>query len=173
VAARRLVLTDTNVLLNLAFVDRLDLLGALPDLGFCAPREVLDEVLGPRERALVESALAGGVLHEVVLEGSEPLRLFAELLQIMGRGEAACIALAAHLRGWVASDEKRAFRREAERCLGPGAILNTPGLFILAIRRNLIGLDEADRMKEVLERHRFKMTFASFSELLHQENQGG
>jgi predicted nucleic acid-binding protein len=173
VATRRLVLTDTNVLLNLAFVDRLDLLGAFPDIDFCAPREVLDEVLWPRERALVELALAGGGLREIVLEGVEPLKCFVDLLQIMGQGEAACIALAAHLGGWVASDEKRAFRREAERCLGPGAILNTPGLFVLAIRRNLIGLDEADRMKEVLERHRFKMTFTSFSELLHQEKQGG
>jgi len=36
-----------------------------------------------------------------------------------------------------------------------------------------IGLDEADRMKQVLERHRFKMTFASFSELLQRENRGG
>jgi len=44
---------------------------------------------------------------------------------------------------------------------------------MLAIRRNLIGLDEADLMKQVLERHRFKMTSESFSEILKRENRGG
>jgi predicted nucleic acid-binding protein len=166
VGTPRLVLTDTNVLLNLAFVDRLDLLGAFPDLRFCAPREVVEEVLRPRERALVDWALTQGTLGEMVLEGSEPLALFAELLQIMGRGESACLALAAHHRSWIASDEKRAFRREAVRLLGAGSILNTPGLIVLAIRRNLLSLDEADEIKQALERHRFKMTFGSFSEIL-------
>jgi predicted nucleic acid-binding protein len=162
------------VLLNLAFVGRLDLLGTLSDMDFCAPREVLDEVLRPRERALVETALADRHLVEVALEGSESLKIFADLLQIMGRGESACLALATRCQGWVASDEKRAFRREAERLLGPGAILNTPGILVLAIRRGLIGLDEADRMKQVLEQHRFKMTFGSFVELMSLEmrNQG-
>ena len=36
----RLVLVDANVLLNFALIDRLDLLGALPDLDFRAPAEV-------------------------------------------------------------------------------------------------------------------------------------
>jgi hypothetical protein len=66
VATTRLVLTDTNVLLNLAFVDRLDLLGAFPDLRFKAPREVVEELLSPRERALVELALDCGDLHRLL-----------------------------------------------------------------------------------------------------------
>jgi predicted nucleic acid-binding protein len=162
----QLVLADTNVLLNLAIVDRLDLLGAFPELRFCAPREVIDEVLSPRERARVDHALACGLLHETVLEDFSALSLFSGFLQVMGQGEAACLALAVQQGAWVASDEKRAFRREAERHLGPGSILNTPGLIVLAIRRNVLSLDEADEIKRSLEQRRFKMTFGSFVEII-------
>jgi len=166
VETARLVLTDTNVLLNLALVNRMDLLGAFPDLRFCAPREVLGEVLRPRERALVDQAVACGLIQKMALEPVEALSLFSKFLQLMGRGEAACLALAVHHRALVASDEKRAFRREADRHLGPGCILNTPGLLVLAIRRNLISLGEADEIKLALEENRFRMTFRSFADIL-------
>jgi predicted nucleic acid-binding protein len=84
----------------------------------------------------------------------------------MGEGEAACLAVAT-TRGWlVASDEKRAFLREARNRLGPGRILNTPGLLVLAIRAGLITLEEADRAKHLLEQHRFRMRFNSFKDVI-------
>jgi hypothetical protein len=76
------------------------------------------------------------------------------------------LALAARSSALVASDEKRQFLREAQRRLGPGRILNTPGLFLLAIRRGALTVEEADAAKAVLERHRFQMTFKSFRELV-------
>ena len=79
----RLVLTDTNVLLNLAIVDRLDLLGAFPDLRFSAPHEVLEEVLRPRERGRVAHAVACGLIQEIALEDLDALTLFWGFLQVM------------------------------------------------------------------------------------------
>ena len=162
----RLVLTDTNILLNLAIVDRLDLLGVFPDLRFSSPRIVFDEVLSPRERTLVDRAVACGLLPEIAFDDIDTLALFSQLLRIMEQGEAACLALAVQYGAWVASDEKRAFRREAERLLGPGSVVTTPGLIVLAIRRQILTLEEADSIKRFLEQRRFKMTFRSFAEVV-------
>ena len=157
---------DANVLLNFALVDRLDLLGALSDLEFQIPEEVLAEILSERERFLVERSLRAGHLGEASFSQVSELALFAELLQVMGMGEAACLSLAVHRKALVASDEKRVFRREAEARLGPGRILNTPGLLLLGIRRGLLTIQEADELKHHLESKRFRMNFGSFRDLL-------
>jgi hypothetical protein len=73
----------------------------------------------------------------------------------------------AHSRGWlVASDEKGRFRREVLARLGQGRLLTTPGLFVLAIRAGAISIAEADNAKAILENHRFRMTFASFRDVV-------
>ena len=161
----RLVLVDANVLLNFAQVDRLDLLGALSDLDFRAPAEVLTEILREPERSRVQASIRSGHLGETSLTQVSELVLFSELRQIMGMGEAACLALAVSQRAWIASDEKRVFRREAESRLGPGCILNTSGLLLLCIRRGLLSVEEADGLKAVLETKRFRMKFGSFRDL--------
>jgi predicted nucleic acid-binding protein len=85
---------------------------------------------------------------------------------MMGAGEAAALALASH-KGWiVASDERKAFRREAISRLGPQRILTTPGIFVLAIRSGLLTIDEADADKGTLETCRFVMNFGSFRDVL-------
>lgn len=160
----RLVLTDANVLINLAQVDRLDLLSDLQDLDFCVPQEVLAEVI--REKARVEEALRRGHLRELPLGETSELALFADLRQIMEIGEAACLAMAVHRGALIASDEKRVFKREAEARLGPGRLLNTPGLLLLTIRRGILTVDEADNLKRDLEALRFRMKFESFRELI-------
>jgi predicted nucleic acid-binding protein len=160
------VVVDANVLINLAHVDRLDLLGALEGFDFVIPLEVRQEVKSAEARLRLDRSLNLGHLRETPLEGLETLTLFADFLQIMGQGEAACLALAT-IRGWyIASDEKRAFLREAQRHLGPGRILSTPGLLLFAIRRNLLTIEQADEAKAALERCRFRMAFNSFREIL-------
>ena len=164
--ASRLVLVDANILFNLAFVDRLNLLGALTGLDFRAPVEVLAEIVSERERTLVAAALNAGHLGETTFSDVAELALFVELRRSLGMGEAACLALAFHREGLVASDEKRAFRREAETRLGPGRILNTPGLLVLSIRRGFLSIEDADEMKRALESKRFRMKLKSFRELM-------
>ncbi|MBW8873820.1 MAG: hypothetical protein JF614_02560 [Acidobacteria bacterium] len=162
----RTVVVDANVLINLAHLDRLDLLGALEGFDFVTPAEVRQEVTSAQARARLDCALQLGHLRETLLEGLETLTLFADFRQVMGQGESACLALAS-VRGWyIASDEKRVFLRTAQRHLGPERILNTPGLLLLAIRRNLLTVEQADEAKTLLERCRFKMAFGSFREIV-------
>jgi predicted nucleic acid-binding protein len=86
----------------------------------------------------------------------------------MGAGEAATLALACE-KGWaIASDEKKAFRRQALARLGRGNILTTPGIYVAAIEAGLLSVEEADRDKAKLEAQRFTMSFPSFRELLAQ-----
>jgi len=163
---RVVVLTDACVLINFALVGRLALLGTLSGLEFKVPEEALAEILGARERESVDGALAEGLLCRTSITEPASLAVFADLRQSLGTGESACLALAEASGAMVASDEKRRFLREAQRRLGPGRILNTPGLFLLAIRRGVITVGEADEAKALLEGHRFRMTFASFRGLL-------
>lgn len=162
----RVIVTDANVLINLIHVQRLDLLGGIPAHEFVVPDHVREEITVPRSRALVDEAVRRGTLRLELLADLDAISVFAELIRHIGRGEAACIALAAK-HGWsIASDEKRRFRREAVVRLGEGRLIGTPDVFVLAIRAGLFTSDDADADKRVLEQHRFKMSFASFRELV-------
>jgi predicted nucleic acid-binding protein len=165
-AARRVVVTDANVLINLMHVDRLSLLGHLSGYEFVVPDHVRAEITDPAQVAMLDEAASRGFLRVEPVTDLAALTLFAELIAHIDRGEAACLALAV-TKGWmVASDEKRRFRREAEARLGAGSILRTQDLFVLAIRESLITIEQADADKAVLEQRRFKMSFASFRELV-------
>lgn len=162
----RVIVTDSNVLINLMHVHRIDLLGRIPAHEFVVPDHVREEITEPNNRALLDDAIGRGALKLELLGDLDAVAVFAELIRHIGRGEAACIALAAK-HGWsIASDEKRRFRREAVTRLGEARIIGTRDVFVLAIRAGLLTHDEADADKSVLEQHRFKMSFTSFRELV-------
>jgi predicted nucleic acid-binding protein len=165
-ATRRVVVTDANVLINLMHVERLSLLGGLSGYEFVVPDHVRVEITNPAQVKMLDEAASRGFLRIEPVTDLGVLTLFAELVAHLDRGGAACLALAV-TKGWmVASDEKRRFRREADARLGPGSILRTQDLFVLAIRESLITIEQADADKAVLEQRRFKMSFASFRELV-------
>ena len=165
-AAVRIVLTDANIIINLIHIQCLGILGKLPGYEFVAPEEVLREVTDAAQRQVLQAAIDAGELRAITIDDVATLVLFAELLAIMGSGEAACLSLA-QTCGWlIASDERRVFRREALARLGPGRIINTAGILLLAIRAGVLTIEDADCMKAELERHRFRMSFGSFRELL-------
>jgi predicted nucleic acid-binding protein len=162
----RVVVTDANVLINLMHAGRLDLLGALTAFEFVVPDHVIAEITVPVPRQVLERALTRGALRQESITDPRELATYAELRRIMGSGEAACLAMA-EARGWlIASDEKRRFRREVIARLGEGRLVTTAGLFVIAIRGRVISVEEADQAKEILERHRFRMAFRSFRELV-------
>ncbi len=82
----------------------------------------------------------------------EGLAIFAGLTRRMGRGEAACLALGETRRWCVASDENKVFCRKALVRLGKERILTTAGLIRLAIRADLLTIEQADAIQCVLER---------------------
>ena len=162
----RVVVADTNVLINLIHVGQLALLGALPGCEFVVPEDVVSEITDVQQRAAFDAALAAGHLRKEPITDPQELARYAEFRAIMGKGEAACIALAKS-RGWlIASDEKRPLRREVHRWLGPGRLITTPGLFVVGIRAGVLTIEEADRAKDLLEQRRFRMSFRSFRDVV-------
>ena len=164
----RIVITDANVIINLVVTDGLRLLRDIPEHDFVIPEDVLAEVTHEVQRRQVEAALAEGYLTLVRVEALEDLGRFADLRRVMGSGEASCLALA-NANGWtVASDEKRAFKREATRLLGAERIITTVDILLLSIRAGLLTVEEADAAKAVLAENRFSVPFGSFAELLNE-----
>ena len=161
-----IVVTDSNILINLAHIKRLDLLHQLPPFSFVVPQEVVKEITDVVQSELVQWTINSGSLREVQLDGIPELRIYTQLVRTLGSGEAACLALV-ECRGWlIASDEKRKFYREAMARLGQDRIINTAGILLKAIRLNVLDVDEADEAKALLEQRRFTMKFASFRDLL-------
>lgn len=161
-----IVVTDANVLINFYHIGQLPLLGDLPPYRFTVPQEVIDEIVEEQQRAAVELAVQAGHLQRFVVDGLEAIALFAQLRDVMGRGEAACLATAAMEGCHVASDEKGRFRRKAIELIGDARILRTEDLILHSIRLNRVTVDEADGFKNQLAACRYAMRFASFAELL-------
>jgi predicted nucleic acid-binding protein len=164
VCAHRVVVTDTNVLINLIHVDALGLLGSLSGFEFVVVDDVVQEITRPEQAHALSAAMTHGWIRRVSLDKPEGIALFAELVRVVDRGEAASLSWAVVENAVIACDEKRVFRREALARVGEARMLTTPGIFVLAIRLKLLTVDEADRMKATLEANRFKMAFTSFRE---------
>jgi predicted nucleic acid-binding protein len=160
------VITDANVLINLFHIGQLPLLGALPPYRFRIPREVLAEILDPAQQAAVRTCLDAGHAEETVVDTMASLALFAELRDVMGRGEAACLALAATTGSHIASDEKKRFRRKAIELIGEARILRTEQIIVEAIRRNQITVQDADAHKATLAANNYALPFTSFADIL-------
>jgi hypothetical protein len=91
------------------------------------------------------------LLQVVQLTVPAELKVYADLIQILGSGEAACLSLAECRQWLIASDEKKKFRRETLARLGTGRLLNTPGILTLAITSGILTVEDADSAKAVLE----------------------
>lgn len=167
--AVQVVVTDTNILINFIRAECISLLGRLTAFEFVLPKEVVSEITDPVQRTHLEAALTRGELRTIVLDDIAELTTYAELRQIMGKGEAACLALAEARHWLIASDEKRRFRQEVFARLGKDRLVTTAGLFVLAIRAALLSVEEADHAKAILEQHRFRMPFQSFRDLITEE----
>lgn len=161
-----IVITDTSILINLSHTGHMLLLGKTAGFQFVVPDEVIGEITEPDQLRTVEEAIAAGTLGRDSISSPDELATFAELTQILGVGESACLALAANRNWLIACDEKRLFLREARNRLGEGRILNTAGLYVLWIRGGILTVAEADSAKGVLEAHRFKLAFDSFGDVI-------
>lgn len=116
-----IVITDASILINLTHTGHLALLGKTGGMRFVVPDEVVAEVTEPEQLRTLEAAFSDGSLKRESIVTPDELTIFAELSQVLGSGESACLALASS-RGWlVACDEKRIFLREARSLLGKGA----------------------------------------------------
>lgn len=87
----------------------------------------------PDQAGRLTRAFDDGHIHRELTSDPAEIEAYAELRQVMGKGEAACLAIA-QARGWmVACDERGRFLRHVRERLGEGQILNTPGLLVLGL----------------------------------------
>ena len=163
---RHVLSSPANVVINFIHTGMLGDLPAMVNMDFLVTDEVYEEITRPEQRQILDAALTDGTWTRVSIFEPDSIALFATLAVIMGRGEAASLALAVTRRCLVASDERRVFLREARARLGDGRIIDTPGLLLLAIRRGTLTVADADCAKALLETRSFKMKFKSFSDLL-------
>lgn len=163
---RARVVCDTCILVNFARIGRLDLLVLHPDFRFVVPEQVQDELIEPEQRRRVDAALADGGLELATSTDLAEIEKAVELRRHLDRGEAVAIAVAA-CRGWhVATDEGRKTRRMILEQLGAQRLLTTPGILLSCISAGMLSVAEADDLKTELARHRFRMGFASFGDLI-------
>ena len=162
----RIVVTDANVLINMMHVSRLGRRAKIPNHEFVVPEHVREEITIAEQRATLDAAVNDGWLKIEVIDDLGAITAFTELVAHLGRGEAACIAIAAKEGWYIASDERKRFLREAEARVGVGRVITTVDVFVLAIRAGLLTVEDADSDKLTLESKRFKVSFTSYRELV-------
>lgn len=162
-----ILVTDANVLINFCHIGRIDLLGELPGYRLVIPAEVVAEITDESQRAQVTEAIERNILERIDIADPEELEAYAELVAFLGRGEAACLAIAQN-RGYAmaSDDKKRKFYREASRRLGTERIMGTVQIALMAIRGGAVGVDEADGWLATWRSRRFDPGIRSFSELV-------
>lgn len=145
--ATQTVVLDTTVVIHLARAGRLGLLGLLEHLEFVVPDQVVEEVTYREQAAALERALEAGHLRRESSTDLTEIALYAELGQRMGKGEAACLAMAAS-RGWLlASDDRgRAFRRLVQEKIGAERLMRTSAIVAMACEDGALSHAEACRI---------------------------
>ncbi len=146
------VVVDATVIIHLAKAEHLALLGCVKGWAFVVPDQVVAEVTYADQAAALARALAAGHLLKESSTDPREIAIYAELRQRMGRGEAACLAMAS-CRGWmVASDDQgRAFRRLVREHIGEGRLIDTAAIVQTACEQGELSPDEAQRITAIAE----------------------
>lgn len=164
-----IIVTDTSVLVNFLRIDRMDLI-AEHSHDFVVTDHVADEITDhyPDQQERFGAAIEAGVLKQQSVTDPHELVLFGSLSATgrLGAGECSAIALAVHRGHSLAIDDKRA-AKEARRTDSELSIIKTQDLMVSMIREGLLNVQVADRIKEEwAKKHRFKLKFGSFAELV-------
>ena len=160
------VSTDACVLVNFARLDRMDLLGRHACYRFAMAEEVEAEVRWPDQRERMRRCIDAGELEVVAPRGGIGVEDAGGLFHDLGAGEAAALLLALERCWHLATDESGKVRRRLEAALGADRLLTTVDILLACIRSGMLTVEAADGIKAELERQRFRMTFASFREVL-------
>lgn len=164
-------ITNTTVLANFGFVNRLELIPAVLKTVYI-PEQVLDEVLAGyrlgytfyenfEERVFPFSP--SGWLHLTSLQTGDEFRLYGTLLTSLHGGEAACLAIAHHRHWTVLSDDKKA-RKVGKRL--DVALSGTIGILLRLIEEHLLNLDEANFLLQQMMRSGYHPPITRIDELL-------
>ncbi len=163
------VVLDACVIINLIHIDALQMLGSFPDYKFIMPPEAYQEVTRPEQKSVLDKALNENIITQEKITALPELEQYADLRADgrIGKGEAACLALAINRGCYLATDDNQsAVRKYVKPIRESGRLIETPVLIINAIKKGFISVEEADHAKMILEQHNYKMKFESFKDMI-------
>lgn len=154
---------DNTVLSNFAHIEKPELLRAAFDK-LVAPRAVMDE-LAEGERLNRVPPVNWSWLPNAVLTTEEHSKAEA-LGQLLGRGEAECIALAQSRKWMVLTDDRDA--RQAARAAGV-SVSGTLGALMNLVHLKIATIDEGDIFLAEMKQHGYRCPIVSLTELDDKE----
>jgi hypothetical protein len=166
---RLLVVVDSSFLINFLVLDRMDILGGLPQFRFHVVNHVCAEIRYEDQRGRLQAALESGIVTEIEITdpGRDPA---VRRVPSVPRGWGVCLLAVAVSRRWVISaDEKGRFRRELFERLGENYLLDTAGALVTAIKAGVITVEQAEAIRGRLRENRFEMDPRPFDELMKEE----
>lgn len=158
------IVLDATVLINFLQVEKAEQLLSLPGHRFLITNIARGEVSRPAQAAVLRRTLLDGRLEEV--EVSATAVNYGELRERLDDGEASALAFALE-RGCAVALDDAAAKKLARRRFPSLKVVDTADLVVRMIHAGLLSIEDADSRKEVwATRHRFKLPFRSFRELL-------
>lgn len=166
---KKILITDTSVLINFLNIDRLDWLIAFPGK-FLITEHVIDEITNDfsDQQKILSTALANNQLEVIKVDCDKELELYNELIKEgrLGSGECSAIACAINRGLCLAMEDSRACK-QALKMKPSIEILKTQDIMIKLITNGAITINEAELIKmEWQTKFRFAFKFKSFSELV-------
>ncbi len=162
---RLLVVVDSSFLINFLAINRMDILGGVRQFKFHIANHVKAEILKDEQPMRLEAAIAASIITEIEITDLDEVGLYDEVRKVLDDGEAASLAIAVRRRWVIAADERGRFRKELFARLGEDYLLDTPGALVASIKSGVIGLEEAEIIREQLRENRFEMDRRPFEEL--------
>jgi predicted nucleic acid-binding protein len=163
------VVADSSFLINFLVLDRVDVLGGLPQFRFHVLNHVCAEIRYEDQRGRLQAATEGGIVTEIEITDPGEILLYDELRRFLGDGESASLAVAVSRHWVIAADEKGRFRRELFARLGEDCLLDTAGALVTAISAGVISVAQAEVLRSRLRENRFEMDPRPFDELMREE----
>lgn len=163
-------LIDTCVLINFLQVDQASLLGRHPRYRVLITNHVRSEIRDhyPEQLERLKAAFDAAYIHESTVETPKELDVFATLVDLrrFGTGECSSIA-AATVRAIPLATDDRTARKHIQRAFPALTLFDTQEIIVDLLKAGILDIATADALKDrwAIE-FRFRLTIASFSELL-------
>lgn len=166
---KKILITDTSVLINFLKIDRVNLLNLYPGK-FVITDQVAAEITDtfPEQKKMLENAIAAEIFEVYIINDFSELKLFAELTldNRLGAGECSAIACAIHRGFALVIDDIRA-KKQALKMKPDLEIITTRDIIVELIRLNTINIQEAEKIKdEWKSKCRFSLNPETFSDIL-------
>lgn len=159
------VLLDSTVLSNFAYVQRPDLLcTALGEIAATTPMVMTELRTGETQGKVPGCDWSWLPVVELT---AEEQRLTAEFSLQLDPGEAECLAVAQVREGRILSDDLAARRCADQRGI---EVSGTLGVLLLLVNQCYLDLDEADKLLRTMVEHGYHSPVASFRELVHSSD---